>query len=92
MLAYSTDGTPENWELAQKTSTSGFHYSLGSQSYISDIAFGDGKFIAVGNDEESGYNNGMLYSEDGINWTEIVDSDMLYDIVSSSPDPEYRLR
>ena len=88
VLAYSTDGTPENWELAQKTSTSGFRYSLGSQSYISDIAFGGGKFIAVGNDEESGYNNGMLYSEDGINWTEIVDGDMLDDILSSSPDPQ----
>jgi hypothetical protein len=80
VLAYSDDGTPENWHLAQKSSSSGFGYSLGNTSYFSDIAFGGGKFIAVGNDEESDYRNRMLYSEDGINWIEIADDDMLYDL------------
>ncbi|MDR1302314.1 MAG: hypothetical protein LBK43_07580 [Treponema sp.] len=36
------------------------------------------------NDQKSDYNNRMIYSEDGINWTEIANDDRLYDLFDGS--------
>jgi len=50
--AYSTDGI--NWTVVRFNSFG-----------LTDIAFGNGRFVAVG------YDGGIAYSSDGANWTAV---------------------
>lgn len=62
LITYSRDG--ENWSLANLPSDP---FVTGNQ--INDIAYGEGKFIAVG---ETALNEPLLYqSTDGINWEDV---------------------
>lgn len=55
------------------TSPDGVHWTVQQAVYenvrYNDIAFGAGKFVAVGGDRDVGRNMNILISEDGNNWT-----------------------
>jgi hypothetical protein len=61
--AYSADGV--NWTAVTDT---GLTNAFGSDSNIDDIAYGGGKFVAVG------ANGKAAYSTDGINWTAVTNT------------------
>ncbi|MDR1468954.1 MAG: hypothetical protein LBT00_06640 [Spirochaetaceae bacterium] len=54
-------------------------FSSGSDDRISDIAYGDGKFVAVGIYKDgSNWKGEMAYSVDGVTWTKVTDSKLGY--------------
>jgi hypothetical protein len=59
-MAYSTDGI--TWTAVTVADS-----TFGGNYYLTEIAFGNGKFVA------GGYNK-MAYSSDGVNWTAVPDS------------------
>jgi hypothetical protein len=59
--AYSADGV--NWTAVTDT---GLTDAFGSDSNIGDIAYGGGKFVAVGTN--------AAYSTDGVTWTAVADT------------------
>ena len=76
---YSTDLT--NWTIGSKNTMSfdtSMHNDLASS--INKIAYGNTKFIAVG--EGLSNSSNMLYSTDGINWTEGMISSFPYNWVN----------
>jgi hypothetical protein len=65
-IAWSTDG--ENWTAVTDST---FKTDFG---YIYAIAYGGGKFVAVGYDGPNDTNGKMAYSPDGMNWTTVANN------------------